>query len=80
MVAWQPYEVQVTENLRDTDTLFVDVVLTRRNTFGPLHLVPKQSGAYGPDHWITGGKQWSDEYPALGGGPAALRLGFGSVL
>jgi len=48
--------------VRDNAAIFVDVVLTRRNTFGPLHLVPKRSGAYGPGHWITGGKQWSDNY------------------
>ena len=48
--------------LARADTIFVDVVLTRRNTFGPLHLVPKRSDAYGPGHWITGGKQWSNEY------------------
>lgn len=62
MVAWQPYEAEITEDLQGADTILVEIVLTRRNTFGPLHLVPKQSGAYGPDHWITGGKQWSDEY------------------
>jgi hypothetical protein len=62
MIAWQPYEAEITQDLRGTGVVFVDVILTRRNTFGPLHLVPKQSGAYGPGHWITGGKQWSDNY------------------
>jgi hypothetical protein len=62
LIAWQPYEADITADARDAGTIFVDVVLTRRNTFGPLHLVPKRSGAYGPGHWVTGGKQWSDEY------------------
>ncbi|MBN2128825.1 MAG: hypothetical protein JW741_04985 [Sedimentisphaerales bacterium] len=62
MIAWQPYEAEITQDVRDNAAIFVDVVLTRRNTFGPLHLVPKRSGAYGPGHWITGGKQWSDNY------------------
>jgi hypothetical protein len=62
LIAWQPYQAEITQDLRDGDTIFVDVVLTRRNTFGPLHLVPKRSGAYGPGHWTTGGKQWSDDY------------------
>jgi hypothetical protein len=62
MIAWQPYEADTTADARDGDTVFVDVVLTRRNTFGPLHLVPKRSDAYGPGHWITGGKQWSNDY------------------
>jgi len=62
MIAWQPYEAEITEDLRDRDAIFVDVVLTRRNTFGPLHLVPKRSDAYGPGHWITSGRQWSNDY------------------
>jgi hypothetical protein len=62
LIAWQPYEAEITADARDGDTIFVDVVLTRRNTFGPLHLVPKRSGAYGPDHWITGGRQWSNDH------------------
>jgi hypothetical protein len=77
MIAWQPYEAEITEDLRAAGTIFVDVVLTRRNTFGPLHLVPKRSGAYGPGHWITGGKQWSDEYQLWEAGllsPPRLRI------
>ncbi len=62
MIAWQPYEAEITGDARDGDAILVDVVLTRRNTFGPLHLVPKRSDAYGPGHWITGGRQWSNDY------------------
>jgi hypothetical protein len=50
------------EDLSANTAVFVDVVLTRRNTFGPLHLVPKRSAAYQPGHWITGGKRWSENY------------------
>jgi len=77
MIAWQPYEAEITEDVRDPGTIFVDVVLTRRNTFGPLHLVPKRSGAYGPGHWISGGKQWSDAYQLWEAGllaPPRLRI------
>ncbi|MBN1508343.1 MAG: hypothetical protein JW955_15955 [Sedimentisphaerales bacterium] len=62
MIAWQSYETEITADARDGDTVLVDVVLTRRNTFGPLHLVPKRSDAYGPGHWTTAGRQWSDNY------------------
>jgi len=62
MIAWQPYQADVTEDVRANDSLLLDVVLTRRNTFGPLHLVPLRPGAYGPGHWTTGGQQWSDQY------------------
>lgn len=80
LMAWQPYEVDITEDLSENATVFVDVVLTRRNTFGPLHLVPKRSAAYGPGHWTTGGTQWSDEYQLWEAGLlAAPRLRFCGV-
>ena len=36
----------------------LDVVLTRRNTFGPLHQVPLRTGHYGPDNFTTSGERW----------------------
>ncbi len=36
--------------------------LLRRNTFGPLHLVPMRADAYGPDHFVTEGQAWSQTY------------------
>lgn len=62
MIAWPPYEADVTEAVAAGGAMEVEVVLTRRNTFGPLHLVPLRSGAYGPDHWVTAGASWSDNY------------------
>ncbi len=61
-IAWQPYEAEVSEAARSGQAVELQVVLTRRNTFGPLHLVPKNSGAYGPGHWLTEGGSWSQEY------------------
>ncbi len=45
----------------------IETVLTRRNTFGPLHQTPKKAPNYGPDNWTTGtpGSDWSDEYQLL---------------
>jgi hypothetical protein len=80
LIAWQPYEADVTDYLSGKTTIHVDVSLTRRNTFGPLHLVPKRSAAYGPGHWTTGGKQWSDDYQLWEAGLlAAPRLRFCDV-
>ena len=42
--------------------LEIEVVLTRRNTFGPLHEVPKRAWAYGPGNFLTGGEHWNDAY------------------
>ncbi|MFD1677559.1 glycosyl hydrolase, partial [Alicyclobacillus fodiniaquatilis] len=44
MIAWQPYEIDITEEIRNGWPIEVDVVLTRRNTFGPLHMVPVYAG------------------------------------
>lgn len=40
----------------------IEVVLTRRNTFGPLHQVEKRPGAYGPGNFVTEGADWTDDY------------------
>ena len=61
IIAWDPDTAEVTGHLKD-DRVPVTVVLTRRNTFGPLHIVPLHPGVYGPAHWTTGGKQWTDDY------------------
>jgi hypothetical protein len=40
----------------------IQVVLTRRNTFGPFHQLPKKSYAYGPNNFITENEEWTDNY------------------
>jgi hypothetical protein len=57
MIAWQPYKVSFTGGIVD-----LDVVLTRRNTFGPLHLVPKNPEYYVPVYFVTEGAQWTQDY------------------
>jgi hypothetical protein len=53
----------VTEVVGAGSVVELEVMLTRRNTFGPLHLVPMRSGAYGPGHWVTGGAAFArDKY------------------
>mgnify|MGYP001124049852 CR=1 FL=1 len=61
MIAWQPYKAEVTQMLDGESIIELEVMLTRRNTFGPLHLVPMRSGAYGPGHWVTGGAAFADD-------------------
>lgn len=56
-IPWPPYRATMTGG-----GCAVTVVLTRRNLFGPLHLIPKQQAAYGPGHWVTAGAHWSDDY------------------
>jgi len=62
IIPWQPYEADVTNEVTTGDTLEVQVVLTRRNTFGPLHQVPLRADGYGPGNWTTDGDGWSQNY------------------
>lgn len=59
---WEPYECDITEALEAGEDILVTLVGTRRNLFGPLHLVPLIHGAYGPGHFVTGGDSWTDNY------------------
>ena len=58
-IAWQPYEVELHTG---TGEIALDVVLTRRNTFGPLHETPLRAWAYGPGNFRTTGQNWTEEY------------------
>jgi hypothetical protein len=62
MIGWQPFEANITGDIAKNKSLSLELVLNRRNTFGPLHQVPKRSAGYGPPNWITGGAGWSDNY------------------
>jgi hypothetical protein len=71
-VPWPPFVAPVSGR-----EAVVDIVLTRRNTFGPLHLVPREQVAYGPGHWVTGGAAWDDCYQWIPSGLLeAPRAGF----
>ncbi len=62
VLAWEPYEADITDDIKAGKDIEVTLVGTRRNTFGPLHLVPLFHGAYGPGHFVTGGDSWTDDY------------------
>ncbi len=62
VIPWPPYETEVTAELAKGNELGVQVVLTRRNTFGPLHQIPVRAGSYGPDSWHSDGFGWSQSY------------------
>lgn len=62
LIAWQPYETALPEGWKETERVELDVVLTRRNTFGPLHQIPLLARFYGPDSWTTEGSAFSEDY------------------
>jgi len=61
MIGWQPYEADVTDGA-DSRKLELEVVLTRRNTFGPLHQTPLIAPGYGPGNFTTEGPRFSENY------------------
>lgn len=51
-LGWAPYRLLL-EGERHAE---LEVVLTRRNTFGPLHDNVPDRTHNGPDHWLTEGE------------------------
>jgi hypothetical protein len=67
ILAWKPYRADVTDLIED-GFLRVTVVLTRRNTFGPLHQLPAHSSGYGPGNFETTGEWFSNDCVLLDAG------------
>lgn len=68
IIAWQPYETDITDDLACNDGISLEVVLTRRNAFGPLHQLPLLTNAYGPFSFITEGDEFSENYMLIPSG------------
>jgi len=64
-IAWEPFMADITEAVSSKQPISVTLVNTRRNTFGPLHLVPTRLGGYGPGEFLTTGERWHDEYSLI---------------
>ncbi|MFD0670921.1 hypothetical protein [Cohnella sp. GCM10027633] len=64
VVAWEPCEARMdwSGSPEAKGDLEVDVVLTRRNTFGPLHMLPAVAPFYAPWSWLTEGDAYTDGY------------------
>ncbi len=65
----EPFEADVTGAVRAGRTLKLTLVNTRRNVFGPMHVLPAECRVCGPEHFVTDGDQWSDSYTFV---PAGL--------
>ena len=65
-IAWPPYELDITEALRDgVNRLEIQVTGSRRNLLGPLHNVEKYPRWTGPGQFVTTGEAWTDDYVLL---------------
>jgi len=68
IIAWQPYEADITKELNFSEELTIEVVLTRRNTFGPLHQLPVRAPDYGPYSFVTEGDKFTTDYELIPSG------------
>ncbi|WDE97173.1 glycosyl hydrolase [Lentisphaera profundi] len=57
VLGWDPF---IAELDGKEELLEVEVILTRRNTFGPLHDAVEGRYWVGPQHFTTEGDEWSD--------------------
>jgi len=64
LIAWPPYRAEVTPILQSDVPVDLDLelILTRRNTFGPLHQTTLRASSYGPGNFLTEGDDFSREY------------------
>ncbi len=65
VLGWDPYEADVTEWVNEGRNIDVTLVPSRKNLFGPLHQLPADPGATGPDSFCTDGPGWSDDYALI---------------
>lgn len=63
VIPWHPYELDVTELLKQGGgALDLEVVTTRRNSFGPLHQYPASPDFVGPGNFLTSGESFKEDY------------------
>lgn len=74
ILAWEPYEADVTETVRAKRDLSVTVFGTRKNTFGPLHTKECVVHRCGHGSFTTEGDDWLDEYNLLEDGLREIRF------
>ena len=74
IIAWEPYEVDITDAVKTKRDLNITVLGTRKNTFGPLHSVPCVVHRCGHGSFTTEGEQWCDEYNLIDDGLREIRL------
>jgi hypothetical protein len=67
VLGWEPYEAALPLEMPAAGVP-LEVVLTRRNTFGPLHQVPLYAAGYSPESFVTEGPAWTDEYALIPSG------------
>jgi hypothetical protein len=65
-VPWAPFECPL--EMVSQEGIIAELCLSRRNTFGPLHLLPMKQSSIGPDSFRSTGETWSDGYQLIPAG------------
>ena len=74
IIAWEPYEVEITDAAKRKKDLFITVLGTRKNTFGPLHVLPCVVHRCGHGSFTTSGDEWTDDYNLISDGLREIRF------
>lgn len=74
IIAWEPYEVDITEAIMQGKDIDVTILGTRKNTFGLLHVVPCVVHRCGHGSFTTEGDDWTDEYNLIKDGLREIRF------
>jgi len=61
ILAWEPNRVDITNNLEESREMELKVVMTRSNTFGPLHHIPFPE-VTGPPTYLSRGANYTNNY------------------
>ncbi len=68
-IAWPPYILEITDFLKTgINRISIELIGTRRNLLGPLHLSQKYPGWTGPAQFVSSGEAWSEEQVLLPSG------------
>lgn len=70
-VPWKPFVCDLEGLADENGDILAELILTRRNTFGPLHLVPVRQDWIGPESFRSQGRDWADEYQVVPTGLAS---------
>ncbi len=71
IIAFAPFEAK---NIRARNELKITLVNTRKNLFGPLHLVPAVHGATAPEHFRTTGDFYTQSFNLIPQGLGDIKI------
>jgi len=63
-ISWPPYELDISRFVlgKKEAIITLEIFLSRRNAFGPLHQKTADPPWVGPDSFLTQGDDWSEAY------------------